>query len=135
MTFFCTTMLALAVELAVKDPVYEDMASKFFEHTVLIIDAINNFGAGEGLWNEEDGFYYDHLRHDGRSCPMRIRSLVGLVPLFSVLVLDDCDMKKLPSFAKRTKWFMQHRKDLIEQVQHVENVRFQTCNTLCCLLF
>ncbi len=117
MTFFCTTMLGAAVELAVKDPVYEDMASKFFEHTVLIIDAINSFGAGKGLWDEQDGFYYDHLRHGDRSVPMKIRSLVGLVPLFSVLVLDEDTMNKLPAFAKRTKWFLQHRKDLIERVR------------------
>ncbi|OWA51090.1 hypothetical protein BV898_15590 [Hypsibius exemplaris] len=115
MAFFCATMLHCAINLALKDPVYEDMASKFFEHTVLIIDAINNFGKGQGLWNEEDGFYYDHLRKDGRSCPMKIRSLVGLVPLFSVLVIDDSTLKKLPAFAKRTKWFVQHRKDLIEE--------------------
>lgn len=119
MAFFCVTMLGSAVELAVKDPVYEDMASKFFEHTVLIIDAINNFGAGAGLWNEEDGFYYDHLRSDSRSVPMRIRSLVGLVPLFSVLVLDSKVMTQLSGFAKRTKWFLKNRKDLSDTVSFV----------------
>lgn len=62
MAFFCVVMLTMALELAVHDPVYEDMASKFFEHFVSIVDAMNKLGGGEGLWNEEDGFYYDHLR-------------------------------------------------------------------------
>ena len=62
MAFFCVVMLDIALELALHDPVYEDMASKFFEHFVAIVDAMNSLGGGEGLWNEEDGFYYDHLR-------------------------------------------------------------------------
>lgn len=62
MAFFCVVMLTMALELAMHDPVYEDMASKFFEHFVSIVDAMNKLGGGEGLWNEEDGFYYDHLR-------------------------------------------------------------------------
>ncbi|XP_055352807.1 uncharacterized protein LOC129598776 [Paramacrobiotus metropolitanus] len=115
MAFYCVTMLNAAVELAMKDPVYEDMASKFFEHCVLIIDAINNFSSC-GLWHEADGFYYDHLTTDGHSVPMRIRSLVGLVPLFSVLVLEEETMSKLKGFAKRTKWFLDNRQDLKETV-------------------
>ena len=110
-------MLGMSIELAMKDPVYEDMASKFFEHTVYIIDAINNFGGGKGLWDETDGFYYDHVRHHGNSQAMKLRSLVGLVPIFSVLVLDKNMMEKLPSFAKRTQWFVKHRKDLVERVR------------------
>ena len=62
MAFYCGVMLDMAWELALHDPVYEDMASKFFEHFVMIVDAINKLGKGEGLWNEKDGFYYDHLR-------------------------------------------------------------------------
>ena len=70
------------------DPAYEDMASKFFEHFVAIADAMNTLG-GTGLWDEEDGFYYDQLHVDGPDIPLRIRSLVGLIPLFAVEVLDD----------------------------------------------
>ena len=60
--FFCCVMLDIALELALHDPVYEDMASKFFEHFVAIVDAMNSLGGGEGLWDEDDGFYYDYLR-------------------------------------------------------------------------
>lgn len=60
--FFCVVMLDISLELALKDDIYEDMASKFFEHFIFIVDAMNQLGGGEGLWNEEDGFYYDHLR-------------------------------------------------------------------------
>ena len=66
MAFFCVVMLSMSLELALHDHVYEDMASKFFEHFVAIVDAMNKLGGGEGLWNEEDGFYYDHLRWEGR---------------------------------------------------------------------
>src|SRR5204862_7239307 len=83
MAFYCTTLLSMALELASEDPVYEDVASKFFEHFVAITDAINSVG-GAGLWDEQDGFYYDQLRIDGRQFPLRIRSVVGLIPLFAV---------------------------------------------------
>ena len=76
MAFYCTTMLSMALELAAEDPAYEDIASKFFEHFVAITDAMNTLG-GTGLWDEEDGFYYDQLHVDGRSHPASIRSMVG----------------------------------------------------------
>ena len=88
MAFYCVTMLAMALELAKENPAYEDMASKFFEHFVAIADAMNTLG-GSGLWDEEDGFYYDQLQVDGRTVLLRIRSAVGLIPLFAVEVLDD----------------------------------------------
>ena len=81
-------MLSMALELAQDDPAYEDMASKFFEHFVAIVDAMNTLG-GTGLWDETDGFYYDQLHVDGRQVPLRVRSLVGLMPLFAVEVLDQ----------------------------------------------
>lgn len=62
MAFYCVVMLDIALELSLHDPVFEDMASKFFEHFVMIVDAMNQLGEGQGLWNERDGFYYDHLR-------------------------------------------------------------------------
>src|SRR5438093_839786 len=82
MAFYCATMLSMTLELAMHDPAYEDMASKFFAHFVAIADAINSLG-GTGLWDEDDGFYYDQLHVDGQRLPLRCRSIVGLVPLFA----------------------------------------------------
>src|SRR5262249_37935420 len=82
MAFYCGTMLSIALELAREDPAYEDVASKFFEPFVAIVDAMNELG-GTGLWDEQDGFYYDHLHVDGASVPMRLRSMVGLIPLIA----------------------------------------------------
>jgi hypothetical protein len=115
MAFFCLTMLAIAIELAEEDPAYADMASKFFEHFVQIADAMNHF-AGRGLWDEGDGFYYDDLLTDHSATPVRVRSLVGLVPLMAVEVLHADDLARLPEFSKRMEWFLQHRRDLAGQV-------------------
>ena len=115
MAFFCANMLAMALELAVEDPAYEDMASKFFEHFVAIADAINTLD-GTGLWDEHDGFYYDHLHVDGSSIPLRIRSLVGLIPLFAVDVLDEATIEQLPDFRKRMQWFLENRPDLARHI-------------------
>jgi hypothetical protein len=108
-------MLSIALELAAEDPVYEDVASKFFEHYIAIADAMNSMG-GTGLWNEEDGFYYDRLLTDGNSMPLKTRSLVGLVPLFAVEVLENDVIERLPDFKKRMDWFLTHRPDLANQV-------------------
>ncbi len=106
--YFCSSMLSMAFELAAKNPVYEDMASKFFEHYLHVAEAMNTLD-GKGLWDEEDGFYYDHLHHEGRSIPLRIRSLVGIIPLFTVDVLFDKVINKLPDFRKRMDWFLNNR--------------------------
>ncbi|MDE3084551.1 MAG: glucosidase, partial [Verrucomicrobiota bacterium] len=119
MAFYCGTMLSMALELAEHDSAYEDIASKFFEHFVAIADAMNHLG-GTGLWNEEDGFYYDQLMTDDRSTPLRLRSAVGIVPLFAVELIDEARMQKLPGFAKRTRWFLKHRRDLAEQISYFE---------------
>ena len=119
MGMYCTTMLAMALELAREDSAYEDIASKFFEHFVSIADALNELG-GNGLWNEEDGFYYDHLRSAGQSIPMRLRSLVGFVPLLAVEVLDDALIARVPAFAKRMRWFLEHRNDLQQYISHMD---------------
>lgn len=111
MAFYCATMLSIALELARDNPATEDMASKFFEHFVAITDAINQRG-GVGLWDEEDGFYYDELRVDGCTQPLKVRSLVGLVPLLAVEVLDDELVQRLPGFKKRMDWFLKHRPEL-----------------------
>ena len=113
MAFYCLKMLKMAIELAFHDPVYEDMASKFFEHFVHIADSINEF-RGTGLWDEEEGFYYDRLRVDERDMPLKTRSLVGLIPLIAVEVLEDAHLNKLGGFVKRMDWFIKHRNDLEE---------------------
>lgn len=115
MAFYAGTMLSMALELAQYDPVYEDMASKFFEHFISIADAMNNLG-GSGLWDEADGFYYDQLHRDGHSTPLKIKSLVGLVPLIAVEVIHSDLLERLPGFRKRMQWFLKNRKDLAGQI-------------------
>jgi len=121
MAFYCTTMLSMALELADGDPAYEDLASKFFEHFVAISDAINTFG-GSGLWDEKDGFYYDELHLGGAEIPLRIRSMVGIIPLFACELLEQEVMDKLPNFSKRTKWFLKNRSDLRNYSSYMERV-------------
>ena len=116
MAFYCTTMLAMALELAQEDPVYEDMASKFFEHFIAIADAFNTLG-GTGLWHEEDGFYYDQVHLGQETIPLRVRSLVGIIPLLSVEVLHADIVGHLPGFSKRTKWFLRNREDLARRIE------------------
>jgi hypothetical protein len=112
MGMFCLTMLRIAIELTLHDRSYEDIASKFFEHFLYIASAMNQLG-GSGLWDEEDGFYYDRLRlPDGRKIPMRLRSLVGLIPLFAVTTLDAAALDRMPGFKRRMTWFIKHRPDL-----------------------
>jgi len=118
MAFYCSTMLAMAIELAQEDPVYEDIASKFFEHFTAIADAMNTLG-GSGLWDELDGFYYDELHVDGQQIPLRVRSLVGLVPLFAAWPLSDAEINRLPGFERRMRWFLEHRADLAQHVSYL----------------
>ncbi len=115
MAFYCTTMMSMALELAQHYPAYDDLASKFFEHFVAIVDAMNAIG-GDGLWDEDDGFYYDQLRGAGPARPLRVRSMVGLIPLFAVEVLRDADLEKVPGFKKRMEWFLTNRRDLARHV-------------------
>jgi hypothetical protein len=119
MAFFCGTMLSIALELASEDPAYEDVASKFFEHFVAITDAINTLG-GTGLWDETDGFYYDQMRADNKVIPLRIRSLVGIIPLFAVEILDKSEIEGLAGFTKRMNWFLKHRQDLSRHISYME---------------
>ena len=119
MGFYCLTMLSMALELAQTNPVYEDMASKFFEHFIGITDAMNSLG-GSGLWDEKDGFYYDQLKVDGQMIPLRTRSLVGLMPLIAVENLETAKINKLPGFKKRMEWFLKYRKDLAALVTYCE---------------
>ena len=118
MAMFCLNMLAIALELAKEDKVYEDVASKFFEHFVYISDAMNNLGEeNTELWNERDGFYYDVLHFPtARNFPIKIRSMVGLIPLFAVEVLEEEWLENLPEFKKRTDWFLTNRPDLTDDI-------------------
>src|SRR5579884_303699 len=114
MAMYCLNMLKIALLLANEDRTYEDIASKFFEHFVYIADAINHY-YGTGLWDEEDGFYYDRLRvGEGKYHFLRVRSLVGIIPLFATDTLDVAFVEKHPGFKKRMDWFIEHRKDLTE---------------------
>jgi hypothetical protein len=116
MASFCLTMLSMSLELALQKPAYEDIASKFFEHFVNICDAINSLG-GTGLWDSKDGFYYDQLIIDHEEpIPLRIRSLVGLLPMCAVTVLKQKTIDALPAFRKRMDWFLVNRPDLLKYV-------------------
>jgi hypothetical protein len=118
MAFYCATMLSIALELAMHDPAYEDVASKFFEHFVAITHAMNTLG-GSGLWDERDGFYYDQMHANGSSERLRVRSLVGLIPLCAVEVLPLKTIEKLVGFNRRFRWFLQNQTDLAGRVQFV----------------
>jgi Glycosyl hydrolase family 63 C-terminal domain len=112
MAMYCLNMLKIALQLASVDATYEDIASKFFEHFLYIADAINHH-EGSGLWDEEDGFYYDRLRvADGTHVLMRVRSVVGLIPLFASDTLDEYLVNQHHGFKKRMQWFINHRQDL-----------------------
>jgi hypothetical protein len=119
MAFYAATMMSIALELSRENPATEDVASKFFEHFVAITDAMNTLG-GHGLWDEQDGFYYDQLHVDGRTVPLRVRSLVGAIPLLAVEVLDSELIERLPGFRKRLGWFLRNRRDLARQITYME---------------
>ena len=114
MAMYTLNLLAIAIELATKEPCYEDVASKFWEHFIYIAHAMSHRGHDSmGLWNEEDGFFYDVLKLPGGSqFPMKIRSIVGLIPLFAVETLEPEVLDKLPSFKRRLEWFIDNRPDL-----------------------
>jgi hypothetical protein len=117
MAMYCLNMLAIALELARTDKAYEDVASKFFEHFVFISDAMNNLGnTGTELWDDHDGFYYDVLHMDGHQFPIKLRSLVGLIPLFAVETIDSDLLDELPDFKRRTKWLLDNRQDLVKDI-------------------
>ncbi|APB32758.1 Glucosidase I [Gloeomargarita lithophora Alchichica-D10] len=120
MGMYCLNMLTIALELALENPAYEDIATKFFEHFLYIATAMNNLG-GEGisLWDEGDGFFYDVLNlPTGENVRLKVRSMVGLIPLYAVETLEPEILDRLPGFKQRLNWFMQNRPDL-------------TCNLAC----
>src|SRR5438876_477793 len=119
MGMYCLNMLAIALELAKDDPAYEDVASKFFEHFVYIAHAMNDIGIdGMALWDNEDGFYYDVLRlPDGSQHFLKIRSMVGLIPLFGVETLEPEIVDRLPGFKRRMQWFVDNHPDIPEHIE------------------
>jgi len=116
MASYSLTMLAIALELADGDPAYEDVASKFWEHFVYIARAMGKVGGEFQLWDEEDGFFYDVLHRDGQRLPLRVRSMVGLIPLFAVATLEPEILDRLPGFKRRLEWFIDNRPDLTANV-------------------
>jgi hypothetical protein len=123
MGMYCLNMLAIALELARENPAYEDVASKFFEHFVYIAHAMDHRGgeADGSLWDEEDGFFYDVLHlPGGPTRRMRIRSMVGLVPLYAVETLEPEIVDRLPGFKRRMQWFIDHHPDFRDHVQEIE---------------
>jgi hypothetical protein len=118
MGMYCLNMLAIALELAQEDPAYEDVASKFWEHFIYIAYAMNNLGdEGIELWDDADGFYYDVLHlPDGNHFPLKVRSMVGLIPLFAVETMEPELLNRLPSFKRRLEWFIDNRPDLIRNL-------------------
>jgi hypothetical protein len=118
MGMFCLNMLTIALELACHNRVYEDIATKFFEHFLYIAEAMNNI-AGEGidLWDDEDEFFYDVLHIDqGDNRPLKIHSMVGLIPLFAVTTIEPALLDQVPEFRERLEWFLEHRAHLAKLV-------------------
>ncbi len=118
MAMYCLNMLAIALELARDRPAYEDVATKFFEHFIWIANAINHMGEEQkGLWDEEDGFFYDALHGtDGQQIPLKTRSFVGLAPLFAVETLEPAALEKFHHFKQRMDWFIRYRPHLVEGI-------------------
>ncbi|HEX8846231.1 MAG TPA: hypothetical protein VF791_16400 [Pyrinomonadaceae bacterium] len=122
MAMYTLNLLAIALELAREDQAYEDVASKFWEHFIHIAHAMNNIGRDNvDLWNEEDGFYYDVLHTpEGHHIPMRVHSIVGLIPLFAIETLEPEMLDRLPGFKRRMEWFIHNRPDLTGNVASME---------------
>ncbi|MBF2063591.1 MAG: glucosidase [Calothrix sp. C42_A2020_038] len=122
MGMYCLNMLIIALELAKSNPTYEDIASKFFEHFLFIADAMNHIGGEDiHLWDDEDQFFYDvlHTPHDARH-RLKVRSMVGLVPLFAVEILEANVLDAFPGFKKRFEWFIANRPKLQQNIASLE---------------
>ncbi len=120
MAMYSLNLMRIALELAQHNHVYEDIATKFFEHFLYIAKAMNNIGGqGIGLWDEDDQFFYDVLRTpDGAMTPLKVRSMVGLIPLYAVEIIEPELLDKLPDFKRRLEWFMKYRPELAALVSH-----------------
>ncbi|WP_449388555.1 MGH1-like glycoside hydrolase domain-containing protein [Chryseobacterium lineare] len=122
MAMYALNMMRIAMELAQYYQVYEDMAIKFFEHYLYIAEAMENLGEGtKGLWNEEDGFFYDVLQlGNGDSVSLKLRSIVGLIPMFAVEIIDHHLLDKMPNFVERMDWVLKNKPELTKLVSHWE---------------
>lgn len=122
MAMYALNMMRIAMELAQYYQVYEDMAIKFFEHYLYIAEAMENLGDGtKGLWNEEDGFFYDVLQlGNGDSTSLKLRSIVGLIPMFAVEIIDHHLLDKMPNFVERMDWVLKNKPELTKLVSHWE---------------
>jgi len=118
MAMYCLNMLAISLELGEESSAYEDMATKFFEHFMYIAHAMNNIGTENiSLWNDEDGFYYDVLHiHGEKPYHLKVRSMVGLIPLFAVHVIEKSQLDKFPNFKSRMDWFLENREDFCSNI-------------------
>jgi hypothetical protein len=117
MAMFCLNMLRISVEISLYDPVYQDMASKFLEHFLYIAGSLNEMGKGVSLWDDEDNFYYDLLHMpNGYSFPLKIRSMVGIIPLFAIETIDQDTLDRLPVFKRRVAWILANKPDLAELI-------------------
>ena len=117
MAMYTLNLLAISMELAKENPGYEDLASKFWEHFLYIARAMSHLGNDHSMWNDEDGFFYDvlHMPDDSR-LPLKVRSMVGLIPLFAVETLEPEALERMPGFHRRMRWFIENRPDLIGNV-------------------
>jgi hypothetical protein len=124
MAMYALNLMRIALELAQTNRVYEDVATKFLEHFLHIAEAMAHIGAeegnkGVGLWDDEDKFFYDVLHlPDGSMTPLKVRSMVGLIPLFAVETLEPELLDKVPEFKRRLEWFLAYRPDLATLVSH-----------------
>jgi Mannosylglycerate hydrolase MGH1-like glycoside hydrolase domain len=123
MGFYCLGMMRIALGLAIKDPIYQDSATKFFEHFLRIAHAMTAAGRnGPSLWNDEDGFFYDVLHlPDGSNIPLKVRSLVGLLPLLAVETIDPETFEAMPVFRRRLHWFLSQRPILSQNMASVDD--------------
>jgi hypothetical protein len=112
MGMYCLNMLDIALELARENASYQDVANKFFEHFLLIAHAMNHMGRHGSLWDERDGFYYDVMRRPSGEFPLRVRSMVGLTPLFAVTVFESDTVERFSAFWRRAHWFLENRPEL-----------------------
>jgi hypothetical protein len=123
MGMYCLNLLTIALELAKENASYQDVATKFFEHFLFIAHAMNNVaGGGIQLWDEEDGFFYDVLHMpDGTSAPMKVRSMVGLIPLFAVDNLEPSVLERFPGFVKRMRWLLENRPEFAQHIASIDD--------------
>src|SRR4030095_481742 len=121
MAMYCLNMLAIALEFAQSNPVYEDVATKFFEHFVYIGAALNRMGDREGgLWHDDEGYYFDALKlPDGRCWPIRACTIAGAIPIFAIALGERDTMLGYRDFAQRLRWFARYRPELLRGLSDV----------------